>query len=306
MADWWEEPYKGGPMVAVPGFPRPLYPPDADEQGKRPSVDGPDVEAYKRTVWRAGRWPGPASSFDRAYSNGFAHGKSGNVINTGIAGVQRQQHVDDTGWIGEKTFNTLRSIRVPDGPHEGEMAMDANAANLIALAWQQFGGAEPDEPDVDDESTRKQALAGAVGWLGTKESPAGSNHTVFGEWYGVDYQPWCAIFVTYCFEVEAGGSPSFAKSTSYAYVPYIVSDARNGRNGLSVTSSPIAGDLVCYDWAFDGEHDHVGIFEAWQGGSTFNAIEGNTGPEDYSNGGQVMRCSRSVPNQGTVFVRVAE
>jgi hypothetical protein len=308
MTDWWTVPYKGGPMVAVPGFPRPLYPPDA--KGKTPSVNGPDVEAYKRTIWRAGRWPGPASNFDRAFSNAFSHGKSGNVSETGVAGVQRQQKIDATGWIGEATFNTLRSIRVPTGPHAGEMAMDANAANLIAQAWQMFGGKEPaptpTPPAPGKQSTRQRALDAATKYLGVKESPAGSNRTKYGAWYGVDGQPWCAMFCSYCYEVDAGGSPSFAKGSSYAYVPYIVSDARNSRNGLSVVSSPIAGDLVCYDWGYDGTFDHVGLFEAWTSGTYFNAIEGNTSTSNNSNGGEVMRRQRSTGGQSTVFVRVAE
>ena len=140
-SNWWEHPYAGGPMVKVAGFPRPLYPPDASEHGKQPSVDGPDVIAYKRTVSRAGRWPW--QSFDDTYSNGFAHGTSGNVGQTGVAGVQRQQGIDPTGWIGKNTFNTLRSIRVPDGPHQGEMAMDAYSAELIDEAFRMFGGQEP-------------------------------------------------------------------------------------------------------------------------------------------------------------------
>jgi hypothetical protein len=284
-----------------------LYPPDAT--GHTPSADGPDVEAYKRTVWRAGRWQGPASAFDRAYSNGFAHGKSGNVGETGVAGVQRQQGVDDTGWIGTATFNTLRSIRVPQGPHEGEMAMDANAANLIAQAWELYGGKEPVPPSPGAvKTTRERALDAAVADIGYKESPANSNNTRYGDWYGQNYQPWCAMAVTYWYEVDAGGSPSFAKGNAYAYCPYVVSDARSQRNGLSVTQSPTAGDLVVYDWAWDGTFDHIGLFEAWAQGSssTFTAIEGNTGPADYSNGGEVLRCTRRVPDQATVFVRVAE
>ena len=308
MTDWWTVPYKGGPMVAVPGFPRPLYPPDAKAKGKTPSVNGPDVEAYKRTIWRAGRWPGPASNFDRAFSNSFSHGKSGNVGETGVAGFQRQMKVDDTGWIGEKTFNTLRSIRVPTGPNEGQMAMDANAANLIAQAWQMFHGEEPAPTPPSQGTTRARALSAATKYLGVKESPANSNKTKFGAWYGVDGQPWCAIFVTYCFEVDAGGSPSFVKGQNYAYCPDVVSDARNGRNGLSTSASPIPGDLVLYDWGFDGTYDHIGIFEGWAQGSTstFTAIEGNTSLSDNSNGGEVMRRTRRVPDQATTFVRVAE
>src|SRR5215831_18514039 len=140
----YQHPYPGAPMVKVPGFPRPLYPPDANRHGKKPSVDGPDVIAYKRTVSRAGRWPW--QNFDDSYSNNFAHGSGPNVIQTGVAGVQRQQSIDDTGWIGKPTFNTLRSIVIPAGlPHAGEMAMDATSVALINDAWDMFEGHEPDE-----------------------------------------------------------------------------------------------------------------------------------------------------------------
>jgi hypothetical protein len=136
MADWWTVPYKTGPKVQVDGFPRLLYPPDA-APGRNPSADGPDVEAYKRTVSRAGRWPW--QTFDQTYSNGFAHGTGGNVVNTGMAGVQRQQGIPDTGWLGPATFDLLRSIIVPDGlPNAGQPAMDATAANLINKAYAQF------------------------------------------------------------------------------------------------------------------------------------------------------------------------
>jgi hypothetical protein len=310
MTEWYEEPYKLGPLVPVPGFPRSLYPLDAASKGKTPSADGPDVEAYKRTAWRAGRWPGPASGFDRAYSNGFSHGKSPNVGDSGVAGVQRQQGIDPTGWFGPATFEQFRRIRVPEGPHKGEACMDANAANLIAQAWELFGGKEPvpEPPPTSTKTTRRKALDGAVKYLGVKESPSGSNRTKFGAWYGQDGQPWCAMFCSYCYEVEAGGSPSFLKGRNYAYVPYMVQDARNGRNGLRSISTPISGDLVCYDWAFDGTFDHVGIFETWVSGSgsSFTAIEGNTSLGNDSNGGQVMRRTRRVPDQGTIFIRVAE
>ena len=100
------------PVVAVLGFPRSVYPPDAGAQGKKPSVDGPDCIAYKRAISRAGRWPW--GSFDDSFSNAFSHGKSGgNVGDSGVAGVQRQSGIEASGWIGKQTFNLLRSIRIP-------------------------------------------------------------------------------------------------------------------------------------------------------------------------------------------------
>jgi hypothetical protein len=292
-------------MIALPGFPRPLYPPDAAEKGKTPSVKGLDVQAYKRVVWRLGRWAGPASGFDNAFSNGFSHGKGGNVIDTGVAGMQRQAKIDDTGWIGKETFNFMRSVKIPEGApngHGGEYAMDAYAQSLLVQAWEEFGGKEPPPPPTS--SLREQALAKAITQLGVKESPPDSNVTPYTQWYGMA-GPWCAMFVTWSYE-QAGDSPSFKKGVSYAYVPYIVSDARAKRNGLSVTSNPIPGDLACFDWEYEGTFDHVGLFEKWKSGTSFLAIEGNTAQGNNSDGGEVMRRDRSLSGASVVFVRVAE
>lgn len=287
-------------MVKVPGFPRPLYPPDASKRGKKPSAPGPDVEAYKRTVSRAGRWPW--QTFDEAYSDAFALGNGPNVINTGVAGVQRQMGIDPSGWLGQTTFNTLRSIRVPEGgPHAGEMAMDATAASLIAEAFALYGGHEPDE---QGDTLRLQALKRAQSQIGYAES--GQNMTKYGEWYGANGSPWCAMFITWCY-LQEGPSPSFARGVRYAYVPYLVSDARQKRYGLKTVGPDdlIPGDLVAYDWTWNGEYDHVGIFQGWDGGSLV-VIEGNTSPANQSNGGQVMRRVRLASTQATVFIRVAE
>jgi len=305
MSEWWQEPYRGKPGVPVPGFPRPLYPPDVPKKsGYQPSSQGPDVEAYKRTVSRLGRWPW--QKFDRAYSNAFSHGKPpGNVSESGVAGFQRQQGIGDSGWLGEKTFNALRCALVPDGlPHAGEYGMDALAQNLIAEAWQMFSGQSSGiEPA---ETIREAALALAVTQIGTCEDPPESNNTKYGQWYGVNYQPWCAIFVTWAFLTNSVGySPSFIRGSRYAYVPYIVSDAQDRRYGLSITTTPSPGDLVCYDWS-GGDYDHIGIFESGSA-SSWTAIEGNTSTSNNSNGGQVMRRDRSKAQAAKVtFVRVAE
>jgi hypothetical protein len=292
-------------MVAVRGFPRPLYPPDANKQGKKPSVDGPDVEAYKRTVSRAGRWLW--QPFDQDFSNLFSHGKSGNVVDTGIAGIQRQQNMDDTGWVGEKTFNTLRSIRIPEGlPHAGEPAMDARSVELINAAWDQFKGKEPAQPPPAVKPQAAQArLKKAVAEIGVKESPANSNQVKYSQWYNM-IGPWCAMFCTWCDQTGEAPTKSFVKGQYYAYVPYIVYDARMGYRGLSITSDPQPGDLVCFDWDRNGEYDHIGIFEKWVNSNQFKCIEGNTSASNQSNGGEVMRRDRYVSGQATVFVRVKE
>jgi hypothetical protein len=301
MSDWAATPYPLGPPVPLPGFPRPLYPPDADR--RPPATDGPDVVAYKRIVSRAGRWPW--QQFDDTYSNAFAHGKgpAAGVGSTGVAGVQRQAGIEPaSGFIGPRTFLLLARIIIPAPlSHAGEYACDANAQTLLAEAYYQLHEPPPAPPTV-----REQALELARDYLGLTEEPTGSNRTPFGKWYGMDGVPWCAIFATYCYELGAkGGSPTFARGQTYAYVPYIVADAQKNRHGLTVTLDPQPGDLVAYDWD-GGDYDHVGLFESGDR-HTFTAVEGNTSLGNNSNGGQVMRrLRRRTDAQRVTFVRVAE
>lgn len=294
----YEHAYPGGPMVAVLGFPRPLYPPD--DPGRPNSADGSDVEAYKRIVSRLGRWEW--QTFDQVFSNGFSHGKSGNVVESGIEGFQRQMKVQATGNIGSETFNALRSALIPVGlPHAGEYGMDARSVELINAAYNRFGGKEPTSGGTSKAQAR---LKKAQSQLGYKET--GNNNNKYGQWYGMNYQPWCAMFCTWCDLLGGNPSPtSFVKGSRYSYCPYIVNDARLGKYGLSIVSSPKPGDLVLYDWSRDGEYDHIGIFESGNANS-WNAIEGNTSTSNNSNGGQVMRRTRSSSGINRVFVRVKE
>lgn len=300
-------------MIKVKGFPGPLYPLDHPEG---PSPDSDFVRALKRTLGRLGAWPWDPDGWDNSYSLWFAHGDGwGHPTHAGIEGIQHWSGtLSPTGSTGRDTFNFLRSVKIGQGlPHAGEMAMDSVCVNLINSAYD-------DANPTLTMSVREAALKRAIAEIGTTENPPESNVTRYGEWYGEPGVPWCAIFATYCYEHAADDlftscdsfvslADSNGNDDRWDYVPWIVSDARNGRYGLSVTSSPKPGDLVCYDWGSsggDGTYDHVGLFEEWKGGSEFTAIEGNTSVDNNSNGGQVMRRTRDRNAQGTVFVRVAE
>jgi cell wall-associated NlpC family hydrolase len=150
---------------------------------------------------------------------------------------------------------------------------------------------------------RAKALTEAKKHVGVKESPSGSNRVSFSTWYGI-IGPWCAMFCTFCY--DKGGSKSFRRGSRYAYVPYIVQDARRGVNGLAITHSPQPGDLVCFDWEGNGVADHVGLYEKDLGGGRFQTIEGNTSLGNNSNGGQVMRRERKRDRTVQAFVRVAK
>lgn len=139
--------------------------------------------------------------------------------------------------------------------------------------------------------------------IGVKEHPAGTNRCRFSLWYGL-IGAWCAMFVTW--DGVVAKSKAFRRGKYYAYVPYVVADARRGVNNLAVTYFPQQGDLVCFDWGHDGVADHIGLFGAWtKEKGTFTTVEGNTGIGNDSNGGEVMRRTRN-KSQVICFVHVGK
>ena len=123
---------------------------------------------------------------------------------------------------------------------------------------------------------REKALAAMEALVGLAETSPGSNHVpeITG-WWGRGDIAWCAITVSKAYVLA--GSASFSRGSHYQYVPYIVADAHQGRNGLAVTLDPKPGDLVCFDW--DGSNfttgdNHVGMFAAGTA-TNFRSVEGN-------------------------------
>jgi hypothetical protein len=139
------------------------------------------------------------------------------------------------------------------------------------------------------------ALAEARRHLGYRESPPGSNRTIFGRWFGLDGVPWCAIFVSYCYEVGAGvvlgGGRSFTHG--FASVPALEAWLRASEQwfeGRRPEAAPRPGDLAVFDWD-GGAPDHVGLVERVEG-LELVTIEGNTAVGNDSDGGSVMRRHR--------------
>lgn len=130
------------------------------------------------------------------------------------------------------------------------------------------------------EGTASHVLEIAEKEVGYKESPAGSNKTKYGKWYGLDGYAWCVMFVQWVF-AQAGVSLP-ARTASCTVLRNYAKQA-----GQWVTSGYQPGDVVIYDWGGDGVPDHCGIVQS-AGTSTLTAIEGNTAVGNDSNGGEVM------------------
>jgi hypothetical protein len=161
-------------------------------------------------------------------------------------------------------------------------------------------GAKRKKEMAKGKTLRKRALAEMRGLIGTTEHPPGSNKTIVGAFYGVQDE-WCAMAVTMAY-VKAG-STGFARGSRWAFVPYLVAAARMGQHGLTVTTHPEPGDVVCYDFDdsnFATSKNHVGMFEKMTGPGEFQTIEGNVDDECKP----MPRSMSSAPR--IVFVRASK
>ena len=156
----------------------------------------------------------------------------------------------------------------------------------------------------DAERTGRHALAEALRHVGVRESPPGSNRTMFGRWFGVDGVPWCAIFVSYCFDVGAGvvlcrgWHGAGVGPRGVAYVPtlsaWLKATGRVGRGAAAGRPRDLRlGRRRCRTTS--GSSSALA-------GDELETVEGNTAVGNDSDGGEVMRRRRS-PAQVSLFGR---
>ena len=126
--------------------------------------------------------------------------------------------------------------------------------------------------------------------IGYSETPKNSNKTKYGKWFGFDGVAWCGMFVSWCYAQAGQQLPNIGFLKGFAGCQTAVAYFK--KNG-QLTTKPIAGDIVFFDWNKDGRYDHTGIFVKWLNENEFENIEGNTAVGNDSNGGQVMLRKRN-------------
>lgn len=104
----------------------------------------------------------------------------------------------------------------------------------------------------------------------------GNNDTMYGKWYGLNNQPWCAMFVSWCYS-QAGQVQKIAASTKKGFASC---DAGlkwfTKKNKLVPTGQAQSGDIVFFQFDADAQPDHVGIVVKNDGKKFLWCIEGNT------------------------------
>ena len=124
-----------------------------------------------------------------------------------------------------------------------------------------------------------------------------NNDTPYGEWYGLNHNPYCAMGLSWAFGQE-GASELVAASTEkgFAYTPSGAAwFQRQGRWGRS----PRVGALVFFDFPGDGVNriSHVGLQVLDSAATPIQTVEFNTVGVDGAGqreGGGVFRRQRSV------------
>lgn len=222
-----------------------------------PPMAGEDVLALQQRLTAAG------------YAPGRADGVFGTATDGAVRAFQADHGLAADGIAGPATLRALEA----SSPVHGPVAIRRRRSK-IGL----------------------RALDVAVECLGEHESPANSNRTRFGRWFGIDGVRWCNIFVSYCFRKGADytlcrgfhGPGVFTKGCTY--VP--TTEAWLRATGMWVgRTSPLPGDIAIFN--FDGgEPDHIGIVERVLGPDRFVTIEGNTAVGADDDGGKVMRRER--------------
>lgn len=125
----------------------------------------------------------------------------------------------------------------------------------------------------------------------------GDNETKYGAWYGLNGQPWCAIFVSWCYD-KAGLVDKVAAQNNKGFASCDAGLKWFAKKGKIVpVGEAKEGDIVFFQFDNDAQPDHVGIVEKnMKRIKALKTIEGNTSPNNkgsQSNGGGVYRKKRS-------------
>jgi len=120
-----------------------------------------------------------------------------------------------------------------------------------------------------------EVLAIAKKHADDKYSEGANNDTIFGKWYGMNHQPWCAMFVSKCF-ADAGHADLVAASTKKGFASCDAGLKWFAKKGQVVpVGKAQAGDIAFFQFDDDAQADHVGIVQSNAKGSLF-VYEGNT------------------------------
>ena len=108
-------------------------------------------------------------------------------------------------------------------------------------------------------SAQAQAVvAAAIKEASAKVKEGANNDTKYGVWYGLNHQPWCAIFVSWCFAQAKATNLIAQTPKGYAGCEAFEAWARKNNMIVPVTDIKV-GDILLFDFSKKGKSEHTGI-----------------------------------------------
>lgn len=187
----------------------------------------------------------------------------------------------------EECFSDSEDTPVTDGEPDGDNSTEGEkeVVEESAEEW------EKTLPDTLTGVWAEDLIAVAQSQLGYQESADNyivnedgtvSGYTRYGAWYGLPYDEWCAMFVSFCLNYAGIPAEVFPRESSVArWAELLGSDEIGLFIAASETESgessyqPRPGDLIFFDRNQDGAADHVGIAAEISEEKTITVIEGN-------------------------------
>ena len=107
-------------------------------------------------------------------------------------------------------------------------------------------------------------------------------YTRYGDWYGITYGDWCAMFVSFCLNYAEIPQEVIPYESGCARWIEALADSDYDLYRPVGTYTPVPGDLIFFDWEEDGFSDHVGIVAELvpateEEPAKVKTIEGNSG-----------------------------
>ena len=196
---------------------------------------------------------------------------------------------DESGSDSSSSSDSGKSATVLEGISN---AFTSGFAKVFGGADDSSSSGSSDGDSAGTTSAEGQGTAAsfiniAKSQVGTKESPAGSNHVKYNKWYygSQSGNPWCAAFVSWCMNETFNGDTKTMKKVFRGPKAAAVSDLYDRfRKAKAFTKTdPQPGDIVIYK----NGTSHTGLVEKVNG-KKVTTIEGNTSAKGFnSNGGCV-------------------
>lgn len=138
-------------------------------------------------------------------------------------------------------------------------------------------------PKIEYPGTAEAMIAVFSSQLGYSE--VGNNDTYFGKWYGMNFEPWCAISLSWAAFVSGCNKVIPKHAATWMGAEWFQD------RGLW-HETPKVGAIVYYDTAGLGRISHVGCVDAIFSDGSWTAIEGNTNAAGSREGKVIRRQKR--------------